>query len=212
MNTLRLLICRTTTVTFGSSMNLPAVFAIWSRSSLGFRPAALMSPQQRQRDVPVGTDRDLLRHVGVAPEHDAQDVVGADHVVGRDRQPGGGRAGAGGRPWRVGVCAGAWAAGRVAGAVCAAAAAGSAMAVSRPRADGQRAAGSSSHVSGTSLQGAGVRTRRTGPASLHSSTARGVSKEQEALLARRGAGHGNRGAARAEPAVHQHRRWRCPRR
>ena len=54
MNTLRLLICRTTTVTFGSSMNLPAVFAIWSRSSLGFRPAALMSPSNGSVMFPSG--------------------------------------------------------------------------------------------------------------------------------------------------------------
>ena len=84
---------------------------------LGDRLTQLVRPQagrldvahQRQRDVAVRTDGDVTGHVGVAPEHDAQHVVGANHVVGRHRRGrcrrrrragwrgGPARAGAGGR-------------------------------------------------------------------------------------------------------------------
>ncbi len=93
MKTLRLLICRTTTVTFGSAMNLAAALVMMSRSCSGLQAGRLDVADERQRDVAVRPDGHVLRHVGVAPEHDAEHVVRTDGVVGRDRHAGGGGAG-----------------------------------------------------------------------------------------------------------------------
>ena len=81
MKTLRLLISLTTTVTFGSSDELRAAFAIASAQLLGRQPRRLDVVQQRQRDLAVRPHDDVGRHVLLAPEHDRQHVLRADHVV-----------------------------------------------------------------------------------------------------------------------------------
>ena len=95
MNTLRLLISLTITVTFGSSTYLAAPATDRVAQLLGRQPGRLDVVEQRQRDLAVGPDRDFGRHVLVAPVHDRQHVVGTDDVVGRSATAAAARGGAG---------------------------------------------------------------------------------------------------------------------
>ena len=104
MNTLRLFICRTTTVTEASVMNSRRAAWMRSASCVGRQPRGLHVADERQRDHAVGPDGDVPRHVGLPPDDDAEHVFGADGESRARRAlwvpaP---------RAWRLpGVCAGA---------------------------------------------------------------------------------------------------------
>ena len=81
MNTFRLLISFTATVTLGSVMRRDAAFSISSFNSSGLRPRGTNIADERQRDHAVGTNGDITAHLLIAPE------VNAKHVFGTDDEP-----------------------------------------------------------------------------------------------------------------------------
>ena len=82
MKTLRLLICRTTTVTLASDSNSRRFLKLVTQH-FGLQARRGDFANQRQRDLAVGPDRDIAAHVRLAPEEDAEDILGADDVVRR---------------------------------------------------------------------------------------------------------------------------------
>ena len=88
MYTLRLLISLTMTVAFGLLHEFGRGLHRFARSCIGRQPRGLDVVQQRQRNLAVGPNHDVGRHVLFPPEHDRQHVLGADDVAGRQRHTG----------------------------------------------------------------------------------------------------------------------------